>query len=216
MDADCEVQVIGEPGDVLVVGDRELGLTGLPQTMLIASVSCDALLATWEGSDVPPFVQVRPRRSDTRLAVPASAGLAFDGGVSEGIGVFHVWYRNPEETPVTGGTELRLYPARSDGLIDASSPTQSVAWWLGPIELSKARFTDRFEFDAARLTLNRKAPREQSSPLVDGAYVLTLNVAERFEDNRKLRARRVIPILQVTLRDGRPTYQPLSGIVGVN
>ena len=215
-DAGCEVQVIGEPGDVLVVGDRELGLTGLPQTMLISSLSCDALLVTWQGSDVPPFVQVRPRRSDTRLTVPASAGLAFDGGVSEGIGVFHVWYRNPHETPVAGGTELRLYRARADGLIDASSPTQSVAWWLGPIELSKARFTDRFEFDAASLKLNGIAPLEQSSPLVNGAYVLTLNVAERFEDNRKLRARRVIPILQVTLQDGRPTYQPLSGIVGVN
>ncbi len=215
-DAGCELLVIGEPGDSLTVGDRALRLSGLPQTMSFSSLRCDTLSVAWGGGDVPPFVQVRARRSDARLPVAASAGLAFDGGVSNGIGVFHVWYRNPDETPVAGGSELRLYRVRADGLIDATSPTQSVAWWLGPIELSKARFTDRFEFDAAKLMLNGELPLELSSPLVDGGYVLTLNVSQRSEDTQTLHYRRVIPVMQVTLQNGRPTYRPLSGIVGVS
>ena len=215
-DAGCELQVVGEPGDSLLAGDRELRLSGLPQTLLLSSTSCDTLPVAWRGSDVPPFVQVRARRSDTRLPVPASAGLAFDGGVSDGIGVFHVWYRNPSETPVPGGSELRLYRARKDGLIDATSPTQSVAWWLGPIELSKALFTDRFEFDAAKLQLNGEPPLEPHGPLDDGGYVLTLNVSQRSDDTQHLSFRRVIPVLQVTLQHGRPTYRPLSGIVSVS
>ena len=204
--------MVGEPGDSLLAGDRKLRLSGLPQTLLLSSTSCDTLPVAWRGSDVPPFVQVRARRSDTRLPMPASAGLAFDGGVSDGIGVFHVWYRNPSETPVPGGSELRLYRAREDGLIDATSPTQSVAWWLGPIELSKALFTDRFEFDAAKLQLNGEHPLEPHEPLDDGGYVLTLNVSQRSDDTQKLHFRRVIPVLQVTLQHGRPTYRPLSGI----
>ena len=215
-DVGCEFQVLGEPGDYLKVGDRELRLTGLPRTMLIASMSCNALRVAWEGSDVAPFVQVRPRRSETRIQAPASAGLAFDGGVSDGLGVFHVWYRNPNQWPIPGGTELRLYPAGQSGLIEASSPTQSIVRWLGMIELSKARFTDRFEFNAASLRLNGVAPIEQTGPLVDGNYVLTLNVAEEFDDERGLQVRRVIPVMKVTVLDGRPTYEPLSGIVGVD
>ena len=184
--------------------------------MLLSSMRCEALAVSWEGSDVPPFVQVRPQPSDTRLPVPVSAGLAFDGGVSDGIGVFHVWYRNPDGTPVGGGSEVRLYSAREDGLIDAASPAQSVAWWLGPIELSKARFTDRFEFDATRLTLNGESPLELSRSLVDGGYVLTLNVSQRTEDTQKLHFRRVIPVLQIVIQDGKPAYRPLSGIVGID
>ncbi|MCY3906988.1 MAG: hypothetical protein OXF63_07045, partial [Anaerolineaceae bacterium] len=51
-DTGCELQVICEPGDFLIVGDQELGLTGLPQTMLLSSMGCDALTVAWAGSDV--------------------------------------------------------------------------------------------------------------------------------------------------------------------
>ena len=215
-DAGCELHVIGEPGDLVTIGDRELRLTGVPQLAQTSSATCAAMQVDWSGSDVPPFIQIRPSRSEIGAAASASAGLAFDGGVSDGIGIFHVWYRNPDRTPIPGGSELRLYPAGPDGLIEASSPTHSIARWLGLIELSKDRFTDRFEFDAAALRLNGTAPIEQTGELVDGAYVLSLNVAEESEGGGRQIVRRVIPVMRVTVLDGRPTYEPLSGIVGVD
>ena len=215
-DAGCELLILGEPGDVMAIGDNEVRLIGTPQAMHIASTSCDTLPVAWDGSDVPPFVQIRSSRADRVSAAPSAAGLAFDGGVSDGVGVFHMWYRNPNSLPVPGGTEMRLYPTGPFGLIKASWPTQSVARWVGMIELSKARFTDRFEFDAASLRLNGATPVGQTGPLVDGNYVLTLNVAEEFDDERGLQVRRVIPVMKVTVLDGRPTYEPLSGIVGVD
>jgi len=215
-DAGCELRVLGEPGARVLIGDRELRLTGSPQTTGTDARPCGTLELAWTGSDVPPFIQVRPGRAERATAAPSTAGLAFDGGVSGGIGVFHVWYRNSEGHPIPGGTEVRLYAAGPDGLIEASSPTQSVARWLGLIELAKERFTDRFEFNARSLRLNGKAPIEQTGTVVDGNYVLTLNIAEEFDDNRGLQIRQVIPVMQVTIVDGRPSYVPMSGIVGVD
>lgn len=212
----CEVRVLGEPGDLLLFGDREIQLRGSPQKAQTDSGACESLEFAWSGGEVPPFIQVRPGPAGHTPAEPAPAGLAFDGGVSDGIGVFHVWYRNTEGHRVPGGTEVRLYAAGPDGLIEASSPTQSVARWLGLIELAKERFTDRFEFNARSLRLNGQAPIEQTGTVVDGTYVLTLNIAEEFDDDRGLQVRRVIPVMQVTIVDGRPTYIPLSGIVGVD
>ena len=215
-DASCDARVIGEPDDLVSFGEKGIRLTGLPQTVRIGSARCDTLQVAWDGGDVPPFIQLRSTHAAGPAAASDSAGLAFDGGVSDGIGVFHLWYRNPNHLPVPGGSELRLYPAGQFGLIEASSPTQSIARWLGLIELSKERFTDRFEFDAAALRLNGAEPIEKTGDVVDGDYVLTLNIAEEFEDDRGLSVRRVIPVLQVTVLNGRPTYRPLSGIVGVD
>lgn len=212
----CEVLVLGEPGDEILIGERALRLTGTPQTDLTASTSCDRLTVSWRGSDVAPFIQIRSSQATSNELTPSSAGLAFDGGVSDGLGVFHVWYRNPDGTPLPGGTEVRLYAAGPDGLIEASFRTQSLARWLGLIELSKERFTDRFEFDARSVRLNGRAPIERTGPVLDGNYVLSLNVAEEFDDERGLQVRRVIPVMRVTIVGGRPTYVPMSGIVGVD
>ena len=212
----CELRILGEPGDLVLIGDSELRLSGAPQTARTDTGHCSTLELAWTGSDVPPFIQVRPSPAASASPEQSSAGLAFDGGVSEGLGIFNVWYRNAAAHPVPGGTEVRLYAAGPDGMIEASLPTQSLARWLGLIELSKERFTDRFEFDASSLRLNGEAPIEQTGPIVDGQYVLSLNVAEEFEDERGLQVRRVIPVLRVTVTDGRPTYDALSGIVGVD
>ena len=191
-------------------------LTGTPQQARADGTSCKDVQVAWSGGDVPPFVQIRPSLSGSASIARWSAGLAFDGGVSDGVGVFHLWYRNPHETPVPGGTEFRLYRAGPDGLIAATTPAESIAWWLGPIELPKPRLTKRFEFDAARLTLNGLPPLEQSRPMVDGAYVLTLHISERADETAQPRVRRVIPLVHVAMQAGRATYQPLSGIVGVD
>ena len=214
--ASCQLLLLGEPGDLVTVGDTEVRLTGTPQQARADGTSCKDVQVAWSGGDVPPFVQIRSSPSGSNSMATWSAGLAFDGGVSGGIGVFHLWYRNPHETPVAGGTELRLYRAGRNGLIEATSPAQSIAWWLGPIELPKPQLTKRFEFDAARLTLNGLPPLEQSSPMVNGSYVLTLHISERADDNAQPRVRRVIPLVQVNVQEGRATYRPLSGIVGLD
>ena len=212
----CELRILGEPGDLLLIGNSVLRLRGSPQKAHTDDGNCETLELTWSGGEVPPFIQVRSNPEEHAAARQSSAGLAFDGGVSDGLGVFHVWYRNADSKPIPGGTEMRLYAAGPDGLIEASSPTQSVARWLGLIELAKERFTDRFEFDARSLQINGRTPMEQTGSVVDGKYVLTLNIAEEFDDDRGLQIRRVIPVMQVTIVDSRPTYVPMSGIVGVD
>ena len=214
--AGCELRVLGEPGDLLRIGDTEMRLRGSPQHVQMDSGTCGTLELGWGGGEVPPYVQVRPGPGEHTTAEESPAGLAFDGGVSDGIGVFHVWYRNAEVQPIPGGTEVRLYAAGPDGLIESPTPTRSVARWLGQIELAKARFTDRFEFNAQSLRLNGEAPIEQTGNVVDGRYVLALNIAEESGDDRGLHVRRVIPVMQVAIVHGRPTYVPLSGIVAVD
>ena len=212
----CQLLLLGEPGDLVTAGDAEVRLSGTPQLVRTDGTSCQDVQVAWRGGDVPPFIQTRWSPSGSPSIGTWSAGLAFDGGVSEGIGVFHLWYRNPREAPVPGGTEFRLYRAGPDGLIAATTPAESIAWWLGPIELPKPRLTKRFEFDAARLTLNGLPPLEQSRPMVDGSYVLTLHISERADETAQPRVRRVIPLVQVAVRNGQATYRPLSGIVGVD
>ena len=212
----CQLLLLGEPGELVTVGDTEVRLSGTPQLARADGTSCNDVRVAWSGGDHPPFIQTRSSPSGSTSIATWSAGLAFDGGVSGGIGVFHLWYRNPHETPVPGGTEFRLYRAGPDGLIAATTPAESIAWWLGPIELPKPRLTKRLEFDAARLTLNGLPPLEQSRPMVDGSYVLTLHISERADETAQSRVRRVIPLVHVAVRHGRATYRPLSGIVGVD
>ena len=215
-ESECELKVIGEPADVLMIGDRELELSGLPQVIEAPPTGCDAVQVAWLGSAVPPFIQARPKRPDVGNTAQSSAGLAFDGGTSDGIGVFHLWYRNPNRVAIRGGVGFQLYTAAANGLINAIAPERSVAQWLGPIEVAKERYTDRFEFDASSLTINGVPSLDQFVPLVDGNYVLALTFGQRSEISNELEHRRVVPLLQVTMQDGRADYRPLSGIVGVD
>ena len=209
------IRFIGEPGDILTVATQPSRLTGLAQVTHIANNRCADIRFAWSGTEISPFVQIRSNSSIYTIKDPATAGLAFDGGLTEQTVVIHIWYRNPASLPSEAGTELRLYPANVAGILASAGPADSAVWWLGPIDLSAERFTDRLEFDAATLELTGVQPGVQSKQISDGHYVLALTVTELDVSTGKQEFLRVIPLLQVRLKDDTVSYHPLSGIVAI-
>ena len=209
------IRFIGEPGDILTVGRHASPLTGMAQVTHLSDSRCADIRFAWSGTGISPFVQIRTDRPRYTNEESATAGLAFDGGLTEQTAVIHIWYRNPAYLPSEAGTELRLYPANVAGIITSSGPADSTVWWLGPIDLSAERFTGRLEFDAATLTLTGVKPGVQSKQMNDGNYVLALTVAELAASTGDLEFLRVIPLLKIRLRDGSINYHPLSGIVAI-
>jgi hypothetical protein len=209
------IRFIGEPGDILTVAKQTSPLTGVAQVTQIANSRCADIRFAWSGTGISPFVQIRANSSRYTIKDSATAGLAFDGGLTEQTAVIHIWYRNPEYLPSEAGTELRLYPANVAGILASSGPADSAVWWLGPIDLSAERFTDRLEFDAATLELTGVQPGVQSKQISDGHYILALTVSELVDSTGDQEFLRVIPLIQVRLREGIISYRPLSGIVAI-
>ena len=209
------IRFIGEPGDILTVATQTSPLTGLAQVTHITNSRCADIHFTWSGTEIPPFVQIRANSSRHAIKDSATAGLAFDGGLTEQTAVIHIWYRNPASLRSKAGIELRLYPANVAGILASSGPADSAVWWLGPIDLSAERFTGRLEFDAANLELTGVQPGIQSKQISDGHYVLALTVTELDVSTGDQEFLRVIPLLQVRLREGLISYRPLSGIVAI-
>ncbi len=216
-----ELRFIGDPGDALLVGSREISLSGVPQSVRVAADRCADVEVGWRGAGVTPFVQIRPAgpaASVAELARPASAsaGLGFDGGVTDdGTAVINLWYRNPDRILFGSGTEFRLYRTSGAGLIDAASPAVSAAWWDAPFVLASDLETGRFEFVAATGELIGVGSGVRRGPFEDGVYVLAFTVVDAGGPGGDLRFHRVVPVLNVQMSDGVPSYRPLSGIVEI-
>ncbi len=216
-----ELRFIGDPGDALLIGSRELAMTGVPQSVRVPADRWADVEVGWRGAGVTPFVQLRPAGpaasvSERMRPASATAGLAFDGSVTDdGTGVINFWYRNPVGIPFGSGTEFRLYRVGGAGLIEAASPADSAAWWAAPFVLASDLETGRFEFDAATGELSGVTPGVRREPLEDGAYVLAFTVVDAGGPGGDLRFHRVVPVLQVQLSDGAASYRSLSGIVEI-
>jgi hypothetical protein len=217
-----QLRALGEPGSMLLVSsvgavDSRVPLRGVPQLVELLGEECVDVRRIGQDGVVAPFVQVRGRSSNRLSDYVPSAGLGFDGGIDGDEAVINYWYRNPQGSPFTVGTELRLYKADVAAIGPAvEEPLKSIAWWPGPIILSVETQMGALQFDGQRLTLDGVLPSGSPVSLPDGSYLLALTLAGLPDGSDSLEIREIIPLLFFTNEQGLIRYTFLSGLIGLD
>ena len=217
-----QLRALGEPNSMLLIStvgaaNSRVRLRGVPQVVELLGQECVDVRRIGQDGVVAPFVQVRERSSNRLSDHVPSAGLGFDGATDGDEAVINYWYRNPQSTPFTVGTELRLYKADVAAIGPAvEEPIKSIAWWPGPIILSVETQMGVIRFDGQRLTLNDVLPSGSPASLPDGSYLLALTLAGMPEGSDSLEIRQIIPLLFFSNEQGQILYTSLSGLIGLD
>lgn len=216
-----EIQLLGEPGDSVVVGSAVVELVGTPQVMALTPRDCETLhvLPLQSAAHVSPFAQVRQSgRGMPPSGQDPTAGLGFDGGIDDGRIVMNFWYRNPDRMPFSTHTEFRLYQIPwASAHLSKFDPRDKIRLWNGPLVLAADTQTARVEVDPRIMTLNGDLGLGRDRPLIPGeTYILALNISRGggwLSDN--IEVQKQIPIAMIEFDGTQTTSEFITGITSV-
>ena len=216
-----EIQLLGEPGDRVVVGSAVVKLVGTPQVMALSPRDCERLhvLPSQSATHVPPFAQVRRRgRGMPPTEQGPTAGLGVDGGFDGSRMIVSLWYRNPRNIPFSTHTEFRLYEINwTSAHLSEFDPRAKIRLWNGPLVLSANTQMARVEVDPQKMQIDGDLGLGRDKELISGAtYLLALNVSYGGGWlSNTIEVQHQIPIAIIRFDETKATSEIFTGITSV-